>query len=302
MTVKNVWASTLAIVLLGTGMVTSMELNQSVFDRERHRIKYEPAFNSIVQHSCYAAVDDLPLASTVHPPTLKRKSSAKAFFLSLAVPGLGQFYYGSKVKPLLFLSAEVTAWVFHAKWHGQGDDLTAEYEAFNQAHWYRERYETQLLWTYGETNDWLIDAPEITHHLPDAKDQQYYEMTGKYNQFAWGWDDAELDGQPLDSFAPPADPPPRIIDDATTPYSARRFAYERMRDDANNKYDRATRMIFVSLANRLISAFEAYFVTKGRNNKIREAGEDFARLNMKAELKSYYTKSDTPFFTLTYKF
>ncbi len=29
----------------------------------------------------------------------------------------------------------------------------------------------------------------FSHHLPDIKNQQYYEMIGKYEQFRYGWDD-----------------------------------------------------------------------------------------------------------------
>ena len=60
------------------------------------------------------------------------KSPAKAFILSLAVPGLGQYYYGSKIKPLVFLGVEVTSWVLYFKWNSEGDDITAEFEAFNR--------------------------------------------------------------------------------------------------------------------------------------------------------------------------
>jgi hypothetical protein len=29
----------------------------------------------------------------------------------------------------------------------------------------------------------------LSHHLPDNKTEQYYEMIGKYEQFRWGWED-----------------------------------------------------------------------------------------------------------------
>ncbi|MFQ6008302.1 MAG: hypothetical protein ACE5K8_05045 [Candidatus Zixiibacteriota bacterium] len=298
---KGFWVLTI-VVLLGTPVKASIELQSSVFNREGYKIKYASSLSSLAQRNPSADSSNLSLTSFEQPSTFSYKSPAKAFFLSLAVPGLGQFYYGSKVKPLVFLSAEVVSWVFYTKWHRDGDDLTNEYEAFNQAHWSRDRYENKYLWwTYNVTDDELINAQEITHHLPDDMNQQYYEMTGKYNQFAWGWDDAELDGRRLDDFNA-SDPPPAIKDSFTTPYSARRIQYEKMRDDANNKYDQATRMIFVSMANRLISAFEAYFVTRNRNNKTKGSGIDLTSFKIRASLKSYHARRDTPFFTVTCKF
>ncbi|MGB8658566.1 MAG: hypothetical protein WCE90_12415 [Candidatus Zixiibacteriota bacterium] len=33
------------------------------------------------------------------------------------------------------------------------------------------------------------DYVYFSHHLPNSKTQQYYEMIGEYEQFSWGWDD-----------------------------------------------------------------------------------------------------------------
>ncbi|MBE9479092.1 MAG: hypothetical protein IMY80_03930, partial [Chloroflexi bacterium] len=201
-----------------------------------------------------------------------------------------------------FLSAEVASWIFYFKWHGQGDDLTDEYEQFNRDHWYRERYEDKfLLWTYGVADDDSIKGEEgITEHLPDEDNQQYYEMTGKYDQFAWGWDDAVRNDSTLYHYDSSNSPGP-CIDDGV-PSSENRDTYEGMRDNANKRYDRATRMIFVSIANRLISAFEAYFVTKSRNNKIKRDTWDLTRLKVRTSLKSYHSYGDTPFVTFAYRF
>jgi hypothetical protein len=301
---KGFWVLPVIVVLLGTSVKASIELKQSVFDREGHKLKYDSPLSDLTQ-PLDAGSDEFSLTSVDQPSTISQKSPAKAFFLSLAVPGLGQFYYGSKIKPLVFLSAEVVSWAFYAKWHGDGNDLTDKYEAFNQNHWSRDSYENKyLLWTYGVTDDDSVNnATEVTHHLPDDMTQQYYEMTGKYNQFAWGWDDATLNDSTLEELInqnPNTGRP--IKDDASTPYSARRLQYEKMRDDANNKYDQATRMIFVSMANRLISAFEAYFVTRHRNNKTKGTGIDLTSFKVRAGLKSYHAQRDTPFFTVTYKF
>ena len=253
MNAKQVALATILMALFITNAAASIKLKGSVFEREHHRIRYETAFQAFDENSGFPADDDFSSVVTGSAESHELKSPGKAFFYSLAIPGLGQYYYGSKVKPVLFLSAEVASWIFYFKWHGQGNDLTDEYEAFNRDHWYRDRYEDFLLWVYDTTDDNAIDTIGITHHLPDSRSQQYYEMTGKYDQFAWGWDDAERNDSTLYNHYDSSNSPGPCIDDGV-PSSENRDTYEGMRDDANNKYDRATRMIFVSIANRLISA------------------------------------------------
>lgn len=298
------WLCCLAILFGGSAGASAGE-GASVFDQEQIRIKYNMASGPYQKNHTFALSDEF--ASDEAPAfDAKRgyKSPAKAFVLSLVVPGLGQYYYGSRVKPFVFLGAEVAAWIFHVKYHNQGDDITAEFEAFNRAHWSRDDYEQKyLLWVYGVTDDedLPVGTRGITHYLPNELTQQYYEMTGKYDQFAWGWDDAEMDGRDLDSYSA-SDPPDTVIGDATAPYSANRLHYEEMRNDANNAYDKATRMIYVSMVNRLISAFEALFATKKHNREVKRENDEFSRFKVSAKLKSYYAKRDTPFITVTYKF
>jgi len=275
--------------------------HESLFDTEQINIRYNltgalAVEAQAVQFSEGFASDEPPAFGDRHKGY---KSPAKAFLLSLAVPGLGQFYYGSKIKPVLFLGAEVTAWVLYFKWHNEGDDITAEYEAFNRDHWLRDRYEQEYLsYVYGVTDDEDVPASftEVTHNLPDTRTQQYYEMTGKYDQFAWGWDDAVLDGEVLGPNVQ------AITGPEITPYSANRLFYETRRNDANNSYDKATRMVIVSFANRLFSAFEAFFATKSINAEARRQAQEFGRIKLDAKLKSFYSWRDTPCVTVTYKF
>ncbi len=298
------WLCCLAI-FVGNRTCAYTSDNLSVFDSEQLKIRYNLTDEAAYESAEYALAGDFGgNESARFEGGQKLKSPAKAFFLSLAVPGLGQYYYGSKVKPVLFLGAEVASWVMYFNWHGEGEDITAEFEAFNREHWSRDRYEQQyLLWTYGVTDDDSLPpaTPGITHNLPDTRTQQYYEMTGKYDQFAWGWDDAVLGGNALDDYSS-TDPPPMIVSDATAPSSANRLHYETRRNDANNAFDKATRMIFVSMANRLISAFEALFTTKSINRDLQRSGGSFGKIKVNAKLKSFYTKRDTPYVTVTYKF
>lgn len=296
--------------LIGSGLIISAsleayELKPSKFENEKQAFRYEHSYLALV-------ADDFkelsaPLDTTgIGMQQKYHKSPVKAMLLSLAVPGLGQYYYGSKTKSALFLGAELTSWALHIIWHKDGEDMTADFEAYNRQHWLPERYSRYLeLAYYGYTDDEDIptagdSARGISHHLPNTRTQQYYEMTGKYNQFAWGWDDAVLNGDSLSDYDE-SNPPYKIVNESTTPYSARRLLYEQMRADANSKLDNANKMITVAIVNHLISGFEAYFMTRHRNKHAAEPGL-FSRLNFKADLKSFHAVKDTPYFMMTYKF
>ena len=300
---RTVIQNGLVLLLLAAGGAgAGIDPQPSVFDRAGHEIRYTLSYNAVADQAQFASVDPvIPGGSEAPPEVSTPKSPAKAFLLSLAIPGLGQYYYGSRVKPFIFLGAEITAWVLNLKFNNDGDDITDEFEAFNREHWIRDNYEQKYLaWNYGGiTDDDLIEAQEISHHLPDTRTQQYYEMTGKYDQFSWGWDDANIDGKTIDDYNA-GDPPPKTSE--RVPYSARRFWYEQRRDDANGKYDLAKKMIAVSMVNHLVSAFEAYFATKKRNDRPGDKDTDFSRVKVNAELKSQYSRYDTPSLKLTYKF
>jgi len=245
---------------------------------------------------------------SVDPPG--RKSPTKAFLLSLAVPGAGQLYYGSKTRAAVFFGVEVATWALYLNWHADGTDMEDAFEAFNRQHWSREAYEQQYLyWAYEEyrrqgfdyvDDEWITET-EISHRLPDTRTQQYYEMTGKYDQFSWGWSDAALNDSTLSDYDA-TNPPPRITNKSLRPYSALRDQYEEMRDDANNSFDKANRMIIVGIVNRLISGFEAYFVTKSQENTISTFGKAVQRVKIRADVRSYNEWRDTPYVNIAYRF
>ena len=164
--------------------------------------------------------------------TPKRLSPGKAFAMSLLVPGLGQYYNGSKIKAAGFFALDLTSWVLHFKYRSDGNKLTDKFELFQQTHWSRDRYRDYLLGAYDKGDDDSIFQTEVSHHLPKTPTQQYYEMTGKYDQFAWGWDDARVNDSSLIDFGSTVRP---VIGRHTK--TAHRFEYETMRNDANLKFD-----------------------------------------------------------------
>lgn len=289
------------IIVLSTRYGYSVDLPPSFFEQDRHQIRY----SSFAASSSFADAQTPDSDGESGKPSVKRKSPFKAFALSAILPGAGQFYCGSRIKPFVFLGIEAAARGFHLKFHNDGNVATDAYQKFNEEHWSRSDYEDKyLLWAYGVTDDDSVTAREMSHHLPSDTTQQYYEMTGKYNQFAWGWDDATRDGLTLDQYheANPTQLAMRITGDSTTPTSDRRMVYEEMRNDANNKYDRADKMIFIAIINRLVSGFEAFFSARKINSRNAVGTSAFSRIDVDVSLKSYHSRRDTPYMKLSYKF
>ncbi len=301
-------ASMIVLALVSSTAGSEAPANElSVFDKAELELRYSIGYGQ----------DDTPMTGDMGTDLFneddgpKRKSPFKAFVLSLAVPGLGQWYYGNRWKPFVFAGAEALSWYLHVQYDKDGDELTDEFEAFNDANWSRERYEDEYLqWAYGWNDDDSANTepdcncPEISHHLPETKTQQYYEMTGKYDQFAWGWADARLQsGETLDSFSV-TDPPPRIkpAEPPTVPQSAMRDMYNTMRFNADEKYDNSTKMLYVIIANHLVSAFEAYLTTRSINEGLDKDPSEFSRIKVTPELRSYHSWKDTPMVRFSYQF
>lgn len=251
---------------------------------------------------------DLPLSefAQTEKVAVKYKSPARAFLYSLAVPGLGQYYYGSKIKPVIFLGVEVLGWVQALKYHSNGEDLTAEFQMFNREHWSRGRYYDYLVFHYDTTHPHNLpdtSFPELVETLPDEETQQFFEMTGKYDQFAWGWDDAiHPSGNSWEDYQSQGTYPPKVKGVADVPVSENRQTYEHMRDAANDEYSTSLRYVFVIMGNHLVSAFEAYFTTKRHNNALRYEQEFAQRLDVDATVRSYHAWKDTPYLSFSYKF
>ncbi|MEE8575736.1 MAG: hypothetical protein V3T31_00640 [candidate division Zixibacteria bacterium] len=296
----------LAITVLAAGSASALQLTNTVFDNEFSRIRFSLASagaDSIDLKSDWGEdnkVQSFDDGSQKAPGT---KSPGKAFALSMVMPGLGQLYYGSKIKAAGFVATEALIWALQFSWHSDAVKMEAAYESFNREHWSRNDYEQYLVWVYHESNDELINATEVSHHLPKTETQQFFEMTGKYDQFAWGWDDAVyvdgIDSSTLYDYDA-VNPPVQMTSSAYTPYSQNRLDYMDMMFAANERFKDARQMIMFSMVNRLISSFEAYFSTKSRNKRLASGHNQ--RVKVRARLKSYYVKRDTPFIDVTYRF
>jgi len=218
-------------------------------------------------HPSYLAYesDSLKGEEIVDVYGFKGKSLKRAFLFSLIVPGSGEFYAGSKIKAALFFGLDVTLWALYFNYHSKGKDKENEYKTFADQHWSEDGYTQWLIDSLGITSDtaryWDPEKQEwtyLSHHLPDKKTQQYYEMIGKYEQFRWGWDDYQDESK----------------------FSQNRDFYLDMRRISNDWLNKAKYSAMFSLANHILSAFDAAIAVKKYNKK----GERFGQIEFRMRL------------------
>lgn len=218
------------------------------------------------------------------------KSIKKAFLYSFVLPGAGEFYSNSKIKAGLFLGLEALFWTGYFGYHKRGSDKRDEYQVWADQYWDRNRYEKGLFDTYGDTVLTLqkdstyklisldgLDSISITHWLSDSEDQQYYEMIGKYHQFRYGWEDYNSYDREY--------------------WTLLRLYYWEMRKHSNRLFDRAKYTMIASLANHVLSAFDAALTARSYNKK----GERFSAIRMKVRLAEY-ERELVPFLSLSMRF
>ena len=223
-------------------------------------------------------IPDMPVHGGTSIYDFENKSPAKAFVYSLLIPGMGQFYTGSKVKGIIFLGVEVLGWAAWATYRSRGGSKVDQYETFANDHWSDGPYWDSLL-SHRSIDKWQDGQyPLFAHHLPFEvngidtvanKNHEYYENVGKYDQFVWGWDDLQQIESPIDGTNP-----------EVSFLSNRRGAYVLMREDANTSYDRARAFGIVLIANHVISALEAAFSAKSYNRRTQQASRFKINLQM----------------------
>lgn len=299
-------ASIFTVAMTVNSGFASVTLDESKIDRYWREAKYHVSRSSTLYNKSFAVDDSTKSEATTQEAEVRPKSPGKAFALSMLVPGLGQYYNGSKIKAVTFLNIEAISWFLQFKWHSDGKRLTGDFETFQETHWSEPRYSEYLLNVYGYLDDDSVVATEVSHHLPDTRTQQYYEMTGKYDQFVWGWDDATLNGHGYDFYHDPANGFDTAIA-PNVPVSVNRLTYEKMRYDANKKFSNARKMIMVALGNRLVSALEAFISAKRSQSKKPSSGEaggkrEFSHWKFQGKLRSVYARYDTPYLKVTYGF
>lgn len=222
--------------------------------------------------------------------SFKPKSSRKAFFLSLLLPGLGETYVGSK-RSFIFFGVEALSWWMYVTNTQKGNDLEKDYESFADKNWHYDDITDANQYNYWEWLKKQYSVPDSIgsrdfskidkfienktsgssgggsiHNLPSTKTQQYYEMTGKYDQFVFGWsdiDDNNKNGEPIN---------PNLSAngyklDTQSVNSPMRTKYMNMRGDSNDKLKAGQTGLQLMMINRIISAVDAARLAYHHNQK-----------------------------------
>lgn len=246
----------------------------------------------------------------------------KALLLSAIIPGAGQFYAKSPIFGSVFLAAEIAAWAGVAKYHSDGMKKDDEFHKWADQYWtyYNPNggdfgsylsYEFWVATNYGTNGDPstrfrlpdTTQAPTVadwqaltweekmnylptgfTHNIdPNDKDQQYYEMIGKYDQFYTGWPE---DGD-YGNYSNPASNGGRSGNptlahnehwtwDAYTNASGNwihntyRDHYQDLRKASNDALDTSKNFTMVVMGNHLLSALHAGFAVSLHNRKLNK--------------------------------
>ncbi len=109
----------------------------------------------------------------------------------------------------------------------------------------------------------------FSHHIPYFAEQQYYELIGKYFQFAPGWEDygewKDDDGNYVDAVMDPE----RTASDGSKPNVKGRFVeYASAHADANTLFRRASRVTAILLVNHVVAAIDAAVSAKLHNDRL----------------------------------
>ncbi|HHH84427.1 MAG TPA: hypothetical protein ENL15_00560 [Firmicutes bacterium] len=155
-------------------------------------------------------------------------SPAKAFFYSLAVPGLGQYINGQKVKGESFMVAEALSVGLMAYFSYRSDLSVDRYISYADTHFYYEGDDPERK-SYTEMWELLRERVYAKTNLPYEKVGEYYELIGKLPELTQFWDEP-----------------------------AQQAYYYDMRQEANRLYKTKNTFLAVLIANHVISAVDAF--------------------------------------------
>ena len=109
----------------------------------------------------------------------------------------------------------------------------------------------------------------FSHTLPDFSEQQYYELIGKYYQFAPGWNDYPAWVDANGNLTAAIDPSMTGADGESRPnVSDRFFQYADDHAHANDVLRRASRVSGLLILTHMVSAIDAAISAKMHNDRI----------------------------------
>lgn len=220
---------TIAFVIAVSG---TLRADESVLDPELNSYFFTAQNLDIYAQSDAELNQDM--GSFEDPDADRRKSATKAILLSLAVPGMGEWYAGRKSRAVGFFLAEASIWATYAFFkHKQG--------------WLED--------------DYINFAIQHAQADPDGKDDHYFDMLGFYDN---------RDDYNKNSLVYNRDNPffPETSDwDWQWESDDHRQEYRDIKNSSKSQGRNANFALGAALANRVISAIDAWHSVKSYNRQ-----------------------------------
>jgi len=183
-----------------------------------------------------------------------------AMLSSIIIPGMGELYVatGSKkfshyIRVPIFIGLDIFFWYSYRDNYDKGKEVKAEYEIFGDAHWSEERFLRQHPYCDGLGDPYCESWEQYNEdakgdyyyfvYIPRHLDhEEYYENMGKYDAFAFGWDDWNGDYDNVKAWTP------------------NRTTYWDMRIESDDYLLRADRYVMALIVNRVVSMLDAGYL------------------------------------------
>lgn len=167
-----------------------------------------------------------------------KKSSAKAFFLSLLVPGAGQYYAGNSSTSAIYFGAELLLIGGYMYYSSESDNMINKYKNYADTHFYYQGDDPDRQ-SYYDMWPILVERVYAKTALPRDKVGEYWELIGKLPELTVFWDKPEQ----------------------------QKFYYD-MRQEANQDYKNANKMLGLIAINHVVSAVDALLSVKKYNTRL----------------------------------
>ncbi len=199
-----------------------------------------------------------------------RRNTAVAILASAILPGMGELYcYRTSRDPWtlarvpVFLAVEGYLWYSYVDNHRIGKDFKRDYEAYGDAHWSLDRFlhnhpcckggGADSCDSWQDYNNRCKNDYNYFFYTPlEADREEYYENMGKYNAFAFGWDDAA----------------PYVAENYQY-WTPHRAYYVSLRNESDRYLLNADQRLMGLIVNRVVSMLDtgllAYRLSKGQN-------------------------------------
>jgi hypothetical protein len=223
--------------------------------------------------------------------TTDYRSPRKAMFMSLIVPGWGQYYGRSKIKSAAFIVLEAACFGLRYYFIQQGDNKETEFRQYCDAHYSNTKYNDWRNWVEANTDsntvglgilrDNYLMHDTVYNQSSVVKDQQYYELVFKYPQFVHGWDDAEPTIEQMEAGTVPDTingRPTTLISgnrflivigsDTTVGFSRHQLDAADITAESNRLYKAADNVWFAILTNHICSAIDAAITARSYNRSL----------------------------------